>query len=162
MKASKTVKKPAIVAAIAEQGDMTKVQAEAALAAFTDVVMSNVSGKDNGYKIVVRCERRTPLPWRFSVKRGYEGAEKPGNFCGSIRGERPGVPGVYMLMYCFRCLVLRCTHGGVADDNFLIRSHYVVQPSGDYDRLVRSKRCGPRMARCSLQLGKLQRLRWTE
>eukprot|EP00903_Cladosiphon_okamuranus_P011394 g10737.t1 len=41
--AAEIVRKPALVEAMAEKGDMTKVQAEAALAAFTDVVMSNVS-----------------------------------------------------------------------------------------------------------------------
>ena len=62
MKASDIVRKPAIVEAMAEKGDMTKVQAEAALAAFTDVVMSNVSGKEHGYDIaVVPLKLRTPV-----------------------------------------------------------------------------------------------------
>lgn len=46
--ASEVVRKPAIVEAMAEKGDMSKVQAEAALVAFTDVVMSNVSGEGMG------------------------------------------------------------------------------------------------------------------
>lgn len=47
MKASTTavLRKSAVVEQMAERGDMSKVQAEAALAAFTDVVMTNVTGE---------------------------------------------------------------------------------------------------------------------
>eukprot|EP00752_Nemacystus_decipiens_P005903 g5336.t1 len=47
LKASETLRKTAVIEAMAERGDMTKVQAETALTAFTDVVMNNVSeGKE--------------------------------------------------------------------------------------------------------------------
>ncbi|CAN0340086.1 unnamed protein product [Pylaiella littoralis] len=40
---SVVVRKTAVIEGMAERGDLTKVQAEAALAAFTDLVMSNVA-----------------------------------------------------------------------------------------------------------------------
>lgn len=77
MKASDIVRKPAIVEAMAEKGDMTKVQAEAALAAFTDVVMSNVSGKGTRLRHCCRAfEAPNPRPLRrSSVKHGVEASD---------------------------------------------------------------------------------------
>lgn len=52
------MRKAAMVDAMAAKGDMSKVQAEAALTAFTDVVMSSVTGKRLGFGLGVAGKPR--------------------------------------------------------------------------------------------------------